>query len=349
MEYLDFMARGVLIPVDDYVAASPLIEEAKYLELNWKDAFHQGTMYGVPANESFLRFGLNYNKKLVEAAGLDPDDPPHTWSECFEWHKALTIFDDANNLLQIGLDPYDAMGGALNIQDGFWEPFSWGFDWYNEDTGEFNLDNDMLAEAFEVEAEFYRHVGPDNMAGMRQVEGQGTWGGSFNAEVQAMIIEGYWHPGETMIEVPEVGQYNMCTWAPVPDHRKGVKVQGQGGHYVILFKDGKYPDEMFKIAEFLNTNTACEIIFANVGWLPGLITFLDTVDPETYPGLKFYFDSIETADEWYSPARCPITGYCSQQVWELREAVYRDEMTGAEAAAEFQKRADTEYEQAGFG
>jgi ABC-type glycerol-3-phosphate transport system substrate-binding protein len=265
------------------------------------------------------------------------------------WNEALTKFDDAGNLLQIGLDPYDAMSGGTWISDGFYQPMAWGFEWFNEDTGEFNLDNGMLAEAFETEAEFYRYVGPDNMAGMRQVEGQGTWGGSFNAEVQAMIIEGYWHPGETMIEVPEVGQYNMCTWAPVPDSRKGVKVQGQGGHYVIIFKDSNYPDEMFKVAEFLNTHKACEIIFANVGWLPGLIPFLDTVDPDTYPGLKFYFDSIDTADEWYSPARCPITQYCSQQVWELREAVYRDEMTGAEAAAEFQKRAETEYVQAGFG
>jgi len=349
VQYLDYMARDVLIPVEDYIAGSSIIKQENYLELNWKDGFHKGIMYGVPANECFLRYGLNYNAKLVEAAGLDPDNPPLTWSEVMEWHKALTIFDDAGNLKQIGLDPYDAMGGNLAIQDGFYEPVSWGWDWYNEDTGEFDLDNDMMAEAFETEAEFYRYVGPDNMAGMRQVEGQGTWGGSFNAEVQAMIIEGYWHPGETMISVPEVGQHNMCTWAPVPDSRKGVKVQGQGGHYVIIFKDSKHPDEMFKVAEFLNTNTACEIIFANVGWLPGLIPFLDTVDQETYPGLKFYFDSIETADEWSSPARCPITAYCSQQVWELREAVYRDQMTGKEAAAEFQKRATTEYKQAGFG
>jgi hypothetical protein len=56
------------------------------------------------------------------------------------------------------------------------------------------------------------------------------WGGSYNAEVQAMIIDGYWRPGGTMINKPEVGEVNRTVWAPVPDSRKGTKVQGFGGH-----------------------------------------------------------------------------------------------------------------------
>jgi multiple sugar transport system substrate-binding protein len=348
-QYLDFMARDVLIPIDDWVATSSIVKEANYLEGTWLDAFYKGTMYGVPSNEGFLRYGLNYNAEMVETAGLDPDSPPETWSECMEWHEAITQFDDAGNLKVIGFDPFDAMGGQLAIQDGFYPAVSWNFKWFDAETGEFNLDNDMMAEAFEIMGEFYRYVGPDNMAGMRQVEGQGTWGGSFNTEVQAMIIEGYWHPGETTIEKPEVGAKNRTSWAPVPDDRKGVKVQGTGGHYVIFFKDAQHTEEMFKVAEFLNTNTACGIIFENVGWLPGLRPYLETVDPSAYPGLDFYFKSVDEADEWSSPARCPITNFSRTQFQELREAVYRDEMTGTEAAAEFQKRCETEYTEAGFG
>jgi maltose-binding protein MalE len=349
VQYLDYMARGVLVPIDDWVAASSIVQQDKYLEGSWNDAFYQGTMYGVPANEGFLRYGLNYNSKMVEAAGLDPDSPPETWSEAFEWHQALTQFDEANNLKQIGLDPYDAMGGQIGIQDGFYPPVSWGWQWFNADTGEFNLDNEMMAEAFDVMGEFYKLAGPDNMAGMRQVEGQGAWGGSFNTEVQAMIIEGYWHPGESMLEKPEVGEFNRTTWAPVPDSRKGTKVQGYGGHYVIIFNDSQNKEAMFKVGEFLNTNEACDVIFQSVGWLPGLIPFLDTVDPSTFPGLQFYFDSIEQATEWSSPARCPITAFVSTTYQQLREAHYREQMTAQEAAAEFQTRVEEEWINAGFG
>jgi multiple sugar transport system substrate-binding protein len=347
-QYLDYMARGVLVPIDDWVAASDTFKKENYLEGSWNDGFYQGVMYGAPANEGFLRYGLNYNARMVEEAGLDPDNPPLTWEECLAWHEALTKFDDAGNLIQIGMDPYDAMGGQLAIQDGFYPPVSWGWKWFDPETGEFDLDNEMMVQSFDVMGEFYKMVGPDNMAGMRQVEGQGGWGGSFNTEVQAMLIEGYWHPGESMIEKPEVGQFNRASWAPVPGSRAGVKPQGFGGHYVIFFKDGKNTEGMFKVAEFLNTNLACEAIFANVGWLPGLLTFIETVDPAAYPGLDFYFRSVEEATEWSSPARCPITQYASQQYVQIREAHYRGEMTSAEAAAEFQRRCEEEYRNAGF-
>lgn len=347
-QYLDYMARDVLIPIDDWVANSEIVKKEQYLEGSWGDGFYQGVMYGVPANEGFLRYGLNYNAALVEEAGLDPDAPPVTWEEAFAWHEALTKFDSAGNLQQIGLDPYDAMGGTIGIQDGFYPPVSWNWKWFDAETGTFDLDNDMMVQAFEIMGEFYKLAGPDNMAGMRQVEGQGSWGPSFNAQVQAMIIEGYWHPGETMIEKPEVGEHNRATWAPVPSGRSDAKVQGYGGHYVIFFKDAANTEPMFKVSEFLNTNQACDIIFNNVGWLPGLIPYLETVDPSAYPGLEFYFNSVDEATEWSSPARCPITAFVATQYGQLREAQYRDEMTAAEAATEFQRRVEEEYKNAGF-
>jgi ABC-type glycerol-3-phosphate transport system substrate-binding protein len=347
-QYLDYMARGVLLPIEDLVATSSIIKEADFLEGSWSNGFYQGTQYGVPANEGFLRYGLNYNAKLVEEAGLDPDNPPETWSECMEWHEALTKFDDAGNLQQVGLDPYDAMGGSLQFDNGFYAALSWGFNWFDEEAGTFNLNNDMMAESFDVEGEFYRFAGPDNMAGMRQVEGQGTWGGSFNTEVQAMLIEGYWHPGETSSEKPEVAEHNRSSWPPVPDSRKGTKAQGYGGHYILLFKEAPNAEPAFKIAELMNTTPACDVMFQELGWLPALKPYLATVDQTTYPGLEFYFKSVDEATAWHTPARCPITGFVQTQYVELREAVYRDEMTGAEAAEEFQKRCEEEYKAAGF-
>ena len=347
-QYLDYYARGVLLPVSDLIAVSTIIRKEDFLEGSWNNGFWEDIHYGIPANEGFLRYGLNYNAQLVEAAGLDPDEPPTTWEECLEWHEKLTEFDSAGNLIRIGLDPYDAMGGSLQFDNGFYASLSWGFDWFDEDTGTFDLANDMMAESFDIAGEFYRIAGPDNMAGMRQVEGQGTWGGSFNTEVQAMIIEGYWHPGETHFEKPEVAEHNRASWAPVPSNRRGTKVQGYGGHYILLFKEAEHPIEAFKIAELVNTEAVCDLIFNVVGWLPALKPYLEKVDPTTYNGLDFYMRSVNEATAWHTPARCPITGYVQTQYTELREAVYRDEMTGSQAAEEFQRRCESEYKAAGF-
>ena len=305
-------------------------------------------MYGVPANEGYLRYGLVYNAEMVDEAGLDPDTPPETWDECLAWHEAITKFDDAGNLIQVGMDPFDAMGGQLAIQDGFYPAVSWNFSWFDSDAGTFNVDNEMMVQAFNTMGEFYKIVGPDNMAGMRQVEGNGMWGGSYNNRVQAMMIDGYWRPGGTYISQPEVGENTRITWAPVPTDRKGVKVQGYGGHYVIFFKDAPNTEKMFQVSEFLNSNEACDIIFSNSGFLPGLLGYLSTVDENIYPGLKFYFDSQDTADEWSSPARCPMTDFSRTQWNELRESVYRDEMTAEAAATEFQSRLESEWEALGI-
>lgn len=345
--YSDLFSRDVCIDISDWVSKSAVIKKEDYIQGNWDAGFYKGKQYGVPTLECFVRFGLDYNARMVEEAGLDPDNPPVTWDETLEWHRKLTKFDSAGNLLTIGLDPYDAEGGGFG--DGFLAARSWGFKWFDPDTGKFDLANDGMAEAFEVMGEFYRIVGPDKMVGMRSVAANETWGGSFNAEVQAMIIEGYWHPGETQAQMPEVAKHNRATWVPVPESRRGVKIQGTGGHFNVFFKDAKRAQEAFKFAEFLNSDEVCAKMFNDLGWLPAYKPFLSKADPNAYPGLKFYFDSVNEATEIEHAIACPIQSFVETAYGELREAVYRNTMTGADAAAEFQKRCETEYKNAGFG
>lgn len=353
---LDFMLKGVLLPIDDLVGSSSIVSPEKFFEGNWKSGGWEGVQYGVPAHECFIRRGLCYNARMIEEAGLDPDNVPVTWEELLEWHKKLTKFDSAGNLLQMGLDPYDAEGGTGPGMDGFTMADSWGFQWFDAETGKFNLDHEKMAEAFEMMGEFIRVVGPDNLAGLRSVEGQGTWGGAFNAEVQAMLIEGYWHPGETVHEKPEVSEVNRATWAPVPASRKDARYQFAGGHTTFLFREAEHPLEAWPIMEWLQSDACCDIIFKTIGWLPGLKSYVDNVgaackaNPADFsPGLEFYFRSVDEANEWYEWAMCPIGSFANTKKTELREAVYRDEMSGAEAAAKFQEVCEQEWKEAGYG
>ena len=325
--YVNLHTRGATIPVDDMVEASAIIKQDDILEKLWQSAFYDGQMIGIPAIESYLWWGLNYNAQAVEEAGLDPANPPLTWEDALAWHTELTKKDDAGNLLQVGLDPYDAMAGETDFA-----ATSFGFTWYNEDTQEFDLANPLMADAMNTMGEFYRIAGPDQFLGMRQVEGQGAWGASFNAGVQSMIIEGYWHPGETQIQKPDVAQYNQSTWAPVPASRSGAKIMATGAHFVMIFKDGKNQEAAFKIGEYLNTKPALDVIFEQVGWIHGVLSWLDTVDKNTYPGLAFYVDAPAEVTDFIIGRRCPIHGFVQTQYTELREQVYRDLMDPQAAA-----------------
>jgi len=348
IQYLDFMARGALVAIDSWVEGSDVIKQEDFISGNWDLCHYQGSMYGVPGIEGFVRFALNYNTKLVEEAGLDPDNPPVTWEDTLDWHEALTVFDDAGNVEQIGLNPYGAMGEGFWYSDGWMVPTSWGWEWFDAEAGEFNLDNENMVDAFATLKRFIDVVGVDNLAAMYSVEGRDTWGGAYNAEVESMIIEGYWHPGETANQAPEVAEYNRASWLPVPDGRRGTTVQGAAGHMIVFFQGSENPEGLFKVAEYMQSDVACDAFFSNLGWLPSITTYYDTVDASEYPGLDFYFESAVEAEEIYEPARCEITDFASNEFLTLKDQVNREEMTPEEAAAEFQRRCEDEYEAAGF-
>ena len=344
-DYTNLFARGATIAVDSMIATSSVVKKDDFIDAIWESTFIDGKQIGVPGLESYLWWGLNYNTDLAEKAGLDVNAPPKTWDETLEWHKALTTFDDAGNVKTIGLDPYDAMAGECD----FAAQSFMGKNWWDDKAKTFDFNNEAFAESLEVMGEFYRIVGPDKFAGMRQAEGQGGWGASYNAQVQSMIIEGYWHPGETQIQQPEVAKFNKSSWAPVPASRKDANIMATGAHMVAIFKDGKNQNGMFKAAEGFLGDEAMDIIFAEVGWVVGRKSYLANVDPNTFPGLDFYLKAADEATEWIIGRRSPIHNFVQTQYQELREKVYRDTMSAADAAAEMQKRAENEWKAQGLG
>jgi multiple sugar transport system substrate-binding protein len=346
--YLDYMARGVLRPVDDYVAASKRIKKEDYFDGNWALGTYKGKLYGIPAVECFLRYGINYNKQMVSDAGLDPTNPPETWDEWLVWHKALTKFDSAGNLKQIGLDPTDAMGSGLWSTDGWLYQLSEDVTWFDVNTGKFNLNNPQMIDYLNTTKQFTDIIGMDNLAGMRKVQAYGTWGGSFNAWVQAVIIEGYWHPGETVNQQPTHTPPNMATWVPVPTSRKGAKCQLAGGHMIMIFSASKYPEAGYAFTELNSTKAACDLIFKEVGWLPAVKSYIAQVDPSPYPGLDFYIKSATEATNWYGALQCPITSFVDTKFEAEREQVNRGQLTAEAMAAQLQKECEAEYKNAGF-
>jgi len=342
--YPDLWYRGALQPVDDMINASTIVKKDDIVPKLWESAIFDGKIIGVPSLESYLWWGMNYNSDAAQKAGLNADQAPETWDDAMAWHKALTKFDSAGNVQQFGLDPYDAMAGETD----FGVQSFGGFNWWDEQARKMNLNNDAMVQCLETCGEFIKLVGPDKFAGMRQDQNLGSWGAAYNAGVQNMIIEGYWHPGETQIQKPEIAKFNKANWAPVPASRKGTKIMATGSHFVWLNKDAKHPKEMFKVGEFMVTDTALDIIFKEVGWIFGKNSWLAKVDANAYPGLKFYIDAPNQVTEWIIGRRAPIHNFVQTQYVELREKVYRGDMTAKDAAAELQNRADQEWKNQGL-
>lgn len=80
--------NGYLIPLDDYWNSEPESFRAAWSEDILRAARWDGQLYGVPSWGGV--YAELYNRNLVEAAGLDPENPPATWDEYFTWAEALS-------------------------------------------------------------------------------------------------------------------------------------------------------------------------------------------------------------------------------------------------------------------
>jgi len=79
---------GYLMSIQDLWDA----ESEEYRAVWAQDGFdalrYEGELYGMPFYAGI--YGEIYNRRLIEAAGLDPDNLPQTWDEYLEWSLALT-------------------------------------------------------------------------------------------------------------------------------------------------------------------------------------------------------------------------------------------------------------------
>ncbi len=333
--YFELYARGVCYPVTDWVANSSVIKKEDILSANWETAHYKGEMLGVPAIECFVRYGLACNVQLFEEAGLDVTKPPTTWDELYDIHEKLTKFDDAGNLKQLGFDPYDAICGSLGWGDPWIIPYSWGFSYYDAASQTFNINNPDMIDAWKTFTKFYDYVGAEKMAGFR--ESYGGWtapNGSFTLGTQAIQINGYWTPGELYHLVPD--RKFSYSWMPVPEKRRGKRVQVNGVGEIVVLKIAKQPEGMFKYAEFCNTDTGAGIIYDGLGWFPARRSFIEKVDTSKYPGLDWYVKSALDNDELGVIPPNPIEGQTAEFWNTLRAQVYFHKVTAEEGVAQMQ-------------
>lgn len=81
----------LLQPVDQHLQKLGVLDDmlsqlpGKFVDDNLR---YDGKLYG--AGSYVTADGLMYNKRLFEAAGLDPDRPPATWEEFLDYAKKLT-------------------------------------------------------------------------------------------------------------------------------------------------------------------------------------------------------------------------------------------------------------------
>ena len=340
LSYPEFWASGQAIALDSYLAKSQTLKKSDLLAASWTFGSYQGHTYGVPALESFVRWGLVVNADLLAKRGLDGAALPNNWSDLLDWHKKLTVVDPASKAItQLGIDPLDAMGGSMSGGDPFfWGPSSGlGTGYYDEKAAKFNLVNSQLEDALAAIKSFY-----DAAGGYAAVQTfrktNGEWTGAKSGIVmgtQAMQINSYWTIG-SVTQLAPTKRY-VYGWPPTSPDRKGKKIQSTGGHFAVLPKGSPFPDQAFAFAEYLTSEAVEQIIFDGPGWLGARKSFLAKVDVKQHPGLDFFIQSATTADELWGDPVDPIEGFFADTWAAQAVKVFQGTQTPQDALQQMQQ------------
>jgi multiple sugar transport system substrate-binding protein len=94
----EYVSLGVLQDLDALIPRVG-IQKSEFLARAWEDTMYQGKQYAVPID--MHPWGLFYNRKLFQAAGL-PDRGPKTMDEFLAFAKKLTIPKNAGGVGQWG-------------------------------------------------------------------------------------------------------------------------------------------------------------------------------------------------------------------------------------------------------
>lgn len=168
----DFMSRGVLLPIDDYMQADGVSADEYYPGLY--NAFTwDGKTYGLPKDWSPL--GMVYDPAALEDAGVS--DPPTTWDELRSTAQALL---DTQGAPAVVIDPnFDRFVMFL---------YQAGGNVTNEEVTQVTLDQPEVKEALDYFYGLYQ----DGLTATSADIGAQWPGDAFAQGLASIVFEGNW-------------------------------------------------------------------------------------------------------------------------------------------------------------
>lgn len=229
----EFAAAGFIIPLDDFVAQSGKVKKENYFSGAWDSALFQGKLYGIPFDVGV--WALNYyNKELFRKAGLDPEKPPVTWDEFYEFAKKMTTENQWGTALWVG------KGDAIQcITDAL--IFSNGGSVLDKSFTKCTLDQPPAIEAMK----FFKKLQEVNPPGEVSRTEEDSFQ-LFTAGKVGMFWYGEWGQDTINARAPEMDW--ACTNFPKPEG--GESIGTFGGWNMVIYEKSPVKEAAWKFIEF---------------------------------------------------------------------------------------------------
>ncbi len=131
--------KGIIADLTPYIEARGIDADKLFFEVPFSMCKWEGKVYALPF-ETDVRL-LYYNKDLFKLAGLDPERPPKTWKELWEYANKITQKTPEGEYDILGFNP-------LYGQSYFWM-YVWGVGGTFLENGKIKVNNPSIIKALE--------------------------------------------------------------------------------------------------------------------------------------------------------------------------------------------------------
>ncbi len=325
--FQQFAELGALLPLDDTIAEV----KSNLIPGTYKAAMYDGRIYGLSAFTGV--FGFERNCAVVEAAGLDCNQPPQTWAE---------LLDEARQINEAGHGAYygftlqgpsesSSVGGIFRTavflaqanapmcQDDCTYPY---------------FNNPDAVPVMEFLRAIYAFT-PPGLA-FNPHEGQ-VYEQLFHG-LSAYQVAGSWHP-----EWARTTGCQDCRYSgvPLPDGGRQANIIVGNVIYAVL-SQSKQPELAAEWVKFLTREDVQELVYPSLGRLPSTYSALQKLRPDVSPAEQTFIDqllqtpNLEILPQWRKDP---------QQLWAIYNQMLTDVLTTDRPVSEIMDEAQKKAEE----
>lgn len=323
-----FASQNALTPLQDVVEDLDAFKEF-VLPSMWDLGTYKGKMYAVP--QWSQAYGLLWNKKMFQEAGLDPEKGPQTTDELVEMAVKLTKKAPDGNIEVLGLN---------DIWLNRWLPGFGGR--LVDDAGDKITANDPSnVRALDWMASIAKAVDPTKFADFRSTVSNPSGGvvlDSFVAGKVAMQADGCWKLQTIQRVAPEdfefgvtslpstgdASKFPYCwTYGDIPVIPANVEHKAESAVYVTYLCGFGGEDAYVEMFRFSNLQVPSTRKIVDSGKFDSII--------EQYPGYDTFLNDFFNAKSYLYPAKIPTAAFYDQRLRSAVDSVILGSMSAQQA------------------
>jgi ABC-type glycerol-3-phosphate transport system substrate-binding protein len=319
---LAFAAEDALLPLDSYIAEAGIKEDYWYPG-EYSSNVYDGHVYGLPITEG-ITF-IDYNTKIWQEAGLDPDNFPKTWDEFLAVATQLTTKADNGQVDIAGYTIGDNLGRTFLM----WLVTNGQNSIYSEDTRTAQVNTPAAIETIA----FLQRLTDEALGGYQNAQAftaasSGLDQPPFVMEKSAMEGGQAWQFQVIKTANPDL-EYKLAPFPGGPSGNGPIAVNQASWSYVIP-KGTEDPDAAWRLLKYLTVDEGEKQFLLDQGRASPVVQYNQA---EEYTEMPHWDEFLTVSSNSSTIAVSPVQPQVEPVLSEMMERVLTGDMTPEEGAA----------------